>query len=55
MAVAKVKHVYAGPKDPETGDVIGYEAFFLGNARLLQPGEPAVLEITVAPSPKVAP
>jgi len=35
-------------KDPETGDAIGYEAFFLGNARLLQPGEPAVLEITVA-------
>lgn len=35
-------------KDPETGDAIGYEAFFLGNARLIQPGEPAVLEITVA-------
>ena len=27
---------------------IGYEAFFLGNASLVQPGEPAVLQITVA-------
>ncbi len=34
--------------DPDTGLVIGYEAFFLGNARLVQPGEPAVLEITTA-------
>jgi hypothetical protein len=34
--------------DPDTGNVIGYEAFFLGNANLVQPGEPAVLEITVA-------
>ena len=35
-------------KDPDTGDVIGYEAFFLGNASLVQPGEPAVLQIIVA-------
>ncbi len=35
-------------KDPETSEVIGYEAFFLGNAQLVQPGEPAVLQITVA-------
>ena len=35
-------------KDPDTGEVIGYEAFFLGNASLVQPGEPSVLQITVA-------
>jgi hypothetical protein len=34
--------------DPDTGNTIGYEAFFLGNANLVQPGEPAVLQITVA-------
>lgn len=34
--------------DPDTGIAIGYEAFFLGNASLVQPGEPAVLQITVA-------
>lgn len=34
--------------DPDTGSVIGHEAFFLGNANLVQPGEPAVLEITAA-------
>jgi hypothetical protein len=34
--------------DPETGNTIGYEAFFLGNANLVQPGEPAALQITVA-------
>jgi hypothetical protein len=34
--------------DPDTGATIGYEAFFLGNANLVQPGEPAVLQITVA-------
>lgn len=34
--------------DPDTNEVIGYEAFFLGNAQLLQPGEPAVLQITIA-------
>ncbi len=35
-------------KDPETGGVIAHEAFFLGNARLVQPGEPAVLRVTLA-------
>ena len=35
-------------KDPETGEVIAHEAFFLGNARLIQPGEPAVLRVTLA-------
>jgi len=34
--------------DPDTGATIGYEAFFLGNANLVQAGEPAVLQITVA-------
>jgi hypothetical protein len=35
-------------KDPETGKVIAYEAFFLGNARLVKPGEPALLRISLA-------
>jgi hypothetical protein len=34
--------------DPETGAVIGQEAFYLGRARLIQPGEPATLRITEA-------
>ncbi len=32
-------------KDPENQEVLGYEAFYLGTARLLQPGEPAVMEM----------
>jgi hypothetical protein len=35
-------------KDPETGAVIAHEAFFLGNARLVRPGEPATIRITQA-------
>ena len=35
-------------KDPGTGKVIAYEAFFLGNAKLVKPGEPALLRITLA-------
>lgn len=35
-------------KDPDTGEVIGHEAFFLGNARLVQPGEPSALRIVIA-------
>lgn len=35
-------------KDPETGEVLAHEAFFLGNARLVRPGEPATLRITQA-------
>ena len=35
-------------KDPETGNIIGHEAFFLGNAQLVQPGEPAVFRIKTA-------
>lgn len=35
-------------KDPDTKEVIGHEAFFLGNAELIQPGEPAAMRITVA-------
>ena len=34
--------------DPDTKEVLGYEAYFLGNAKLVQPGEPAVLNVTVA-------
>ena len=44
-------HVFRQGKpltDPDTNEVIGYEAFFLGNAQLVQPGEPAVLQITTA-------
>lgn len=35
-------------KDPENGQVLGYEAFFLGNAKLVQPGVPAVVRIQQA-------
>eukprot|EP00825_Cyclidium_porcatum_P042315 TRINITY_DN576_c0_g1_i15.p2 TRINITY_DN576_c0_g1~~TRINITY_DN576_c0_g1_i15.p2 ORF type:complete len:344 (+),score=30.01 TRINITY_DN576_c0_g1_i15:638-1669(+) len=35
-------------KDPETGETLAYEAFFLGNARLVKPGEPATLRVTLA-------
>ena len=35
-------------KDPETGEIIAHEAFFLGNARLVKPGEPAAIRITLA-------
>ena len=34
--------------DPDTGEVLGYEAFFLGSARLVKAGEPAVVRITEA-------
>lgn len=35
-------------KDPETGNVIAHEAFFLGNASLVQVGDPATVRINVA-------
>ena len=35
-------------KDPDTGETIAYEAVFLGNARLVKPGEPASLRVTLA-------
>jgi len=35
-------------KDPDTGKIIAYEAFFLGNANLVKPGEPATVRITQA-------
>jgi hypothetical protein len=35
-------------KDPETGETIAYEAFFLGNASLTKPGEPATLRVTLS-------
>jgi len=44
-------HVFRKGKalqDPQTGEVLAYEAFFLGNARLVKPGEPAALRVTLA-------
>ncbi|HXE41326.1 MAG TPA: LysM peptidoglycan-binding domain-containing protein [Azonexus sp.] len=35
-------------KDPETGAVIAHEAFFLGTARLVKPGEPSSIRIIQA-------
>lgn len=35
-------------KDPETGAVLAHEAFFLGYARLVKPGEPATIRIVQA-------
>jgi hypothetical protein len=35
-------------KDPETKEVVGHEAFFLGSAKLVQPGEPSVVRISEA-------
>ncbi len=35
-------------KDPESGETLGYEAFYLGTARVRKDGEPAVIEITTA-------
>jgi hypothetical protein len=35
-------------KDPDTGEVLAHEAFFLGSARLVRPGEPATLRIIQA-------
>lgn len=35
-------------KDPDTGEVKAYEAFFLGNARLVKPGEPATMRVTLS-------
>jgi hypothetical protein len=33
-------------RDPDTDKVLGYEAVYLGEARLLEPGDPAKLEVT---------
>lgn len=33
-------------KHPDTGEVLGYEAMFLGEARLIHGGDPAKLEVT---------
>ena len=44
-------HIYRPGKpfiDPDTQEVIGHEAYFLGSARLVQPGEPAVVRIVQA-------
>jgi hypothetical protein len=34
--------------DPETKETLGYEAFYLGTARQITPGDPAVFEIVTA-------
>ncbi|HMW16965.1 MAG TPA: LysM peptidoglycan-binding domain-containing protein [Accumulibacter sp.] len=44
-------HVYRNGKallDPDSQAVLGYEAFYLGTAKQLQPGEPASFEILTA-------
>ncbi|MDD2741780.1 MAG: LysM domain-containing protein [Rhodocyclaceae bacterium] len=44
-------HVYRPGKplrDPDTQEIVGHEAFFLGSATLVQAGEPAVMRITEA-------
>ncbi|MEY2633041.1 MAG: hypothetical protein RIR00_1695 [Pseudomonadota bacterium] len=33
-------------KDPTTNETLGYEAFHLGSAKLVRPGEPATLQLT---------
>ncbi len=35
-------------KDPESGEVLGHEAFYLGNAKLVELGNPATLEVLTA-------
>lgn len=48
---ARVWQVYRPAKevkDPENGEVLGYEAFYLGTARVAREGEPAVVEVLTA-------
>lgn len=33
-------------RHPDTGELLGYEAIYLGDARLLEPGDPSKLEVT---------
>ena len=33
-------------RHPETGELLGYEAFYLGDAQLLEPGDPAKMIVT---------
>lgn len=35
-------------KDPDTGEVLGYEAYYLGSARVVTEGEPTLLEVLTA-------
>lgn len=35
-------------RDPDNGEVLGYESVFLGDAQLVQPGDPAQVRITSA-------
>lgn len=41
-----VIHVGDALRDPDDGDVVGYHGFYTGEARLLEQGDPATLEIT---------
>lgn len=47
-------------RDPDTGKVLGYEATYLGEARMVRPGDPAKLEVTesleeIGPSDRLLP
>jgi len=46
----KFELVRAGPAyiDPETGETLGHEAIYVGQAELLRPGDPAKLVLTFA-------
>jgi hypothetical protein len=35
-------------KDPENGEILGYEAYHLGNAKLVAPGVPATLRVALS-------
>lgn len=46
---AEYYHVFRPGKEfrhPDTGELLGYEAIYLGDARLLEPGDPSKLEVT---------
>lgn len=48
---ARLWQVYRPAKpirDPETNEALGYEAFYLGSARVVEDGEPATIEIVNA-------
>ncbi|MCL2829610.1 MAG: LysM peptidoglycan-binding domain-containing protein [Betaproteobacteria bacterium] len=35
-------------RDPQTDEILGYEAYFLGTLRQIEPGDPAVFEVATA-------
>jgi hypothetical protein len=48
---AKLWHIYRPARpllDPQTKETLAHEAFFLGSARLVHPGDPATVEILSA-------